>query len=299
MVLISVIMPSYNHEKFISESINSVLSQSFRDLELIIIQDSPSENILRIINSYANSDSRVILKVATERAGVSAAFNLGLSISSGEYVSFIGSDDTWLKDKLETQLDYLLKYPNTIVWSDAIIIDETGREMGYKFSDLYPAKKRSGNIFTELCFGNFISGQSMIFKKEMINNFEFDGLLPVLNDYKINLDLSFKYEFIFINRPLVKYRMHDSNLSNTSGRQWNIDSSQMISYIISRYKNYIPSEIEFYLLLRLSVSQFILHNFRNSFKSLIKACKYLNLKTLFLFIARIKFQFGHIAYSYV
>lgn len=290
MVLISVIMPSYNHEKFISEAINSVLNQSFEDLELIIVQDSPSENMLRIINSYANSDSRVILKIFNKRLGVSAAFNLGLYIASGEYVAFIGSDDIWLRDKLITQFEYLLKRPNTIVWSDALIIDETGKELGYKFSEMYPTRKRNGAIFTELCFGNFVSGQSMILGKKLLQGFEFDDSFPVLNDYKINLDLSFKYEFTFINKPLVKYRMHRTNLTNTSGKQWNIDSSQMIKYILSKYEPYLPSEIEFYLLLRLSVSQFILHNFRISIESLIKAFSFFDLKIINLFIERLKLK---------
>ena len=291
---ISVIMPSYNHQKYISEAIDSVLKQSFKDIELIIIQDGYLENMIKIIEHYARLDRRIVLKISNERIGVAKAFNLGLDTASGKYVAFIGSDDVWLENKLEVQLQYLRNYPGTIVWSDALIIDGESKELGYKFSDLYQAEKRSGYIFNELCFGNFISGQSQIFERNLLNGMRFDDTILILNDYKFNLDLSFKYKFVFINLVLVKYRMHRTNLTNLGGKTWSTDSTKMIKYILSTYENYISKEVKFYLLLRLSGSQFILKNFRSSFSNALNSLKFIGFKSLQLLVKRLKMHYNHI-----
>jgi len=280
MVLVSVIMPSYKHEKFISKAINSVLCQSFKDLELIIVQDEQNEKIIKIVNSYMESDPRVVMKIFNNRLGVCNAFNTGLDMATGKFVAFIGSDDIWLRNKLETQIEYLEKHPNSIVWSDAFVIDESDRYTGCKFSDIYPGKKKSGYIFHELVLGNYISGQSMILKKELLGNIRFDSSYPVLNDYKVNLDLSFKHEFIFINRPLVLYRMHLGNLTSTGGKLWNSDSSRILNYIIETYSDFLSPEIKFELFLRLTASQFILHNFHNSIDAFLNSCKFLRISSI-------------------
>jgi glycosyltransferase involved in cell wall biosynthesis len=287
MVLVSVIMPSYNHEKFISKAIKSVLSQSFKDLELIVVQDEQNERIIKIVYSYMDSDARVVLKIFNKRLGVCNAFNTGLDIAKGKFVAFIGSDDVWLRNKLETQIEYLEKHPNSIVWSDAFVIDESDKYIGCKFSELYPSKKKSGYIFNELVLGNYISGQSMILKKELFGNIRFDSSYPVLNDYKVNLDLSFKHKFIFINRPLVLYRMHPGNLSSTAGKLWNSDSSRILNYIIETYSGFLSPEIKFELFLRLAASQFILHSFHGSIDALFNSCKFLKIRSIVALIRNI------------
>ena len=81
MVLVSVIMPSYNHDRFISSAINSVLCQSFQDIELIIVQDGKNDNIIRIIESYLINDPRVRVKIFDKNQGVSYAFNAGIEMA--------------------------------------------------------------------------------------------------------------------------------------------------------------------------------------------------------------------------
>lgn len=103
--LVSVILPVYNAEKFVFEAIQSVLSQSHKNLELIVIDDASADSSLQILQSF--DDPRVKIFSLTKNEGVANARNIGLKKSSGEFIAFIDSDDVWLPDKLTEQLKFL------------------------------------------------------------------------------------------------------------------------------------------------------------------------------------------------
>lgn len=107
--LVSIIMPAYKAEKTISDSIESVLAQTYQNFELIVIDDCSPDNTRDIVNQFATSDNRVKLISKLNNEGVSAARNTGLDHAVGDYVAFLDSDDKWKEDKLGRQLDIFNK----------------------------------------------------------------------------------------------------------------------------------------------------------------------------------------------
>src|SRR5919199_5480676 len=108
MPLISVVIPAYNSEKTIQETIKSVLKQSFKNLELIVIDDGSKDSTFDIVSSFSDSRLRVFSYL---NAGVSASRNRGLAKAAGEFISFLDADDLWTPDKLEAQLKALEANP--------------------------------------------------------------------------------------------------------------------------------------------------------------------------------------------
>lgn len=104
--LISIIVPVYNTEQFIAETIESVIEQSYSNWELWLIDDGSTDNSAKVIKSIAEKDNRINY-VHKENGGQASARNLGIKKANGEYIAFLDSDDLWLKDKLEEQIEIL------------------------------------------------------------------------------------------------------------------------------------------------------------------------------------------------
>lgn len=105
--LVSVITPAYNSEKYISESIESVLSQTYKNWELIIVNDKSTDNTKDIIEHYVDKDSRIRLIELQENSGAAVARNTALESAKGRYIAFLDSDDRWKKNKLEKQIEFM------------------------------------------------------------------------------------------------------------------------------------------------------------------------------------------------
>ncbi|MEI6331191.1 MAG: glycosyltransferase family A protein [Pseudanabaena sp. ELA645] len=113
--LVSVIIPVYNREKFLAEAIDSVLAQTYRPIEIIVIDDGSTDKSGEIARSYAETKY-----IYQDNQGVSVARNIGVDAAQGEFLAFLDSDDMWLPNKLETQINYMLKHPE---------VNITGTEM--------------------------------------------------------------------------------------------------------------------------------------------------------------------------
>src|ERR1035437_4317043 len=152
MPLVSVVIPSYNHEKFVSQAIESVLGQDFDDLELIIVDDASTDTSRQIIQKYAVEDTRVRVILHETNNGVAKTINDGIAIAQGKFLAVTASDDVWMKDKLSKQLAVLESDEDQIVWTEAEIIDESGRPVGSTFSEFWSTAvaKQTGDIFHDL-----------------------------------------------------------------------------------------------------------------------------------------------------
>ena len=107
--LVSVIMPAYNAEKYISESIDSVLAQSYQNWELLITDDRSSDNTQRIVEDYCINDKRIKLFINKENGGAGVARNNSIKEANGRFIAFLDSDDQWLPEKLNKQITFMLK----------------------------------------------------------------------------------------------------------------------------------------------------------------------------------------------
>ena len=240
----SVLMLSYNHERFISEAIESVLNQTYTNFELIIIDDASRDQSCQIISRYANIDSRIIKVFHQNNLGIARSSNEGFSMARGEYIAFFSSDDVWEQKKLEKQIEILQDKPNLAVWSDAMIVDKAGNPTGHLFTEKYHAegKPKSGDLFSSLLGSNYICGQSMILKANLAREIQSDPGVVYLNDYKFMLELARKCDFYFINEPLVQYRIHGDNSISKNRDQWKMDAFRLSSFVLKNYSSKLSKD---------------------------------------------------------
>lgn len=249
MVLVSVLIPSYNHGIYLTETIESVLNQTSKDLELIIIDDCSTDNSKAIIKNYEKKDKRIRALYHEYNRGAVTTMNELIELAKGKYIAFLNSDDAWEKTKLKTQLKVLENNENLIVWTEGDIIDKNSKSIGKTFTQWHGAekKKKSGNIFEELLMlENFLCFSSVLFKKALLGEIRFNPNFEVMADFAFEVDLAKHYEFFYINKPLTKYRIHDKNTSlNYTGMT--IDLINHKKYFLNAYGKEIPIKTKLYL----------------------------------------------------
>ena len=260
MVLVSILMGSYNHEKYIGEAIESVLNQTFRDFEFIIIDDCSTDNSPKIIESYKAKDPRIRAYFNNQNLGISRVLNKGLEAARGEFISFLDSDDAWIPEKLEKQISLIKKHKNKIIWSEAEVIDRAGTATGQTFTEMHCAsnRRKTGNLFKELIDDNFIACQSLLFKKHIMKGILFDPNLKYLNDHRFLIDLANEREFYFIPEKLVKYRVHGLNTYFKDEKSWLKDRIILRKYILRRYGTSISNNSKGLLNLKIGIAYFSL-----------------------------------------
>ena len=242
MPTVSVIMPSYNHSRYIGESIESILSQSYGDIELIIIDDASVDRSTDIIASYAKIDKRIRFSNHPVNLGIANTVNEGLDRATGEFLSFASSDDVWCSDKLREQIKILRRDSTQVVWSEGVLIDGNGKELGRTFTDYHSGqnKMKTGNLFQHLVGGNYIASQSMIFSRVGCGVLRFQNRFKYLNDFIFNLELASKLNFYFIEEPLFKYRIHGNNTIHKNRKIWEKDLFVAETYILKKFGDIIP-----------------------------------------------------------
>ncbi len=213
MAVISVIIPVFNGQNTIKKTIESVLNQTWKDYELIIINDGSTDSTEEVISNI--SDPRI--KVFNyPNAGPSASRNRGIAIASGKYISFIDADDLWTPDKLEKQLQKLEENPQAkIAYSWTNYIDEFD-------NFLYPGSHitANGNVYEKLLLTNFIENGSnpLIDRQALIEIGGFDKSLFAAEDLDVWFKLAIKYEFVAVPSPQILYRVSTNSLSSNLAR---------------------------------------------------------------------------------
>jgi len=234
LVLVSVIMTVYNREKYISEAIESVLSQTFNDLELVIIDDFSIDRSKEIIKKFKEKDNRIKILFHDENKGIARSSNDGLKMARGKFIAMLDSDDVWEVNKLEKQLKVLEIDENLIIWTDGELINENGKSLGKTFVQSCNAsnRKKSGDIFRELLVGNIINKSSLVLKKKNLGNIKFDERFRRYDDHQIVVDLAKKYNYFFINEPLTKIRKHDNNITFSNEKILELDGIIFYKYLL-------------------------------------------------------------------
>lgn len=229
---VSIIIPTYNRAKTIIKAIDSILYQTYKDYEIIIIDDGSTDNTKETIQSYLAIAN--IYYYRQENKKTAAARNFGIKKSKGDYIAFLDSDDLWFPRKLEMQVKILSENPDVgAVGSNQMLIDENGKELGLKYSY---NKLKSGFIFKELLLRKFyISTQTLLVRKEVFNDVGlFDEKLKnALEDWELTLRIAQKYRIIMIKQPLIK-RTVRRNPESISYLEFRIKNHQ---YILKKYLN--------------------------------------------------------------
>ena len=263
---VSVLMPSYNYARFLPISINSVLSQSYSNLELIITDDCSTDESREIVEHWRKLDDRVVPVLHHVNQGLARARNSGLTVCSGEFVALCDADDVWNPGKLEAQMSCFERQPQLgVVHSDSSIIDGAGNLTGQRFSTLLHCKgqKTSGDLFEMLCERNFLCVPTVILRREAIDYAGgFEENLRSLEDWVCWAKVSRKYLFHYIPEPLVQYRIHGAGLSsNPKGMAQN--RVKAFRFLLDTFSD-IPLRLRSKMLYSLGVSHLETGDFREA-----------------------------------
>lgn len=209
MSLISVIVPVYNGNKTIQETIQSVLNQSITDFELIIINSASTDSTLDIISQFQDPRIKVF---SYPKANVAVNRNRGLKHATAEFISFIDADDLWTKDKLADHYKALQENPKaTIVYSWTDAIDENSR-----FLRACSRAKWKGDVYAKLLLDDFIgNGSNVTIRTEILREFRgFDESLTNAQDTDMWLKLAAKYDFVVVPKAQILYRILPYSMSS-------------------------------------------------------------------------------------
>ena len=213
---ISVIIPVYNTGRILQETIDSVLTQSFEDFELIIIDDGSTDPETAAILDRQN-DSRIKI-IRQENAGVAAARNHGLSLARGKYIAFLDHDDLFLPEKLAVSKELIESHPDAVTVFSEII--PTGDHLN-RMINLEHCEKI---FFDKLLIGNQIYSMSCVMvKKSVLEQYgiRFDTVCVPCDDWDFHLQCALHGGIYCTEKPLVKYSFHSSNQSSDLIKMYN------------------------------------------------------------------------------
>ena len=241
MPKVSVIIPSYNHEKYVRYAIESVLNQTFQDFEIVICDDGSTDNTVREIKKI--KDARIKLITLKSNRGVSTAINECLRHIKGKYIAHLNSDDAFLSDKLKKQVAYLDDHPHIgVVFSYAQFIDEKGNVFTsetHHHSFMNHQKNRNRYQWLHYFFYNcrWLWHPSMMLRKsahEVIG--DHDGRLAQTHDFDLGIRLSLNYDIHIIQEPLIQFRIRADNKNVSANTiQAQIRSMFEFGHVLKRF----------------------------------------------------------------
>lgn len=255
--LISIIIPLYNGERFIAQTLESVLGQTYPNLEIIVVDDCSSDNSCDIVRHYGVHDPRLrLIQSETNFGGPARPRNIGIENASGEFITFVDADDVWKPHKLQTQLDFLLTHPHIdMVYTPAEIIDEHGTPSPVRKQRLASFLSLLMSPKNAIIYGNFININTLMIRQPLSNRFIEDSRLVAIEDWMFhifNFQAEIKAESL--EEPLIYYRIHSASISNRNSDK----SYRKIFYMLAVL--FVESRISF--------GHFCLANILNSAKLL-------------------------------
>lgn len=208
-LLISVVIPAYNREKTIKYCIDSVLAQSYKNFEVIVVDDCSVDGTVDIVNSY--NDNRIKLFKLNQNSGAQHCRNVGIKNSLGSWIAFLDSDDEWLPDKLEKQIDVLAKHnydPYLVIHSDAILVDKLNDETRL-FNIAYT---NGSDVYKLMLTRPAPMFQAMLVSKLALESIGYlDEEVPSYQEWDTAIRLSKICSFFQLENPTFKYYYHEGD----------------------------------------------------------------------------------------
>jgi len=208
MPRVSVIIPTFNRSERVVRAVSSVLNQSFKDFEIIVVDDGSTDNTHEALSKYTSAIHYI---QQPDNMGVSAARNRGITSSIAPWIAFLDSDDYWLKEKLSVQMEFVDQNPHTVACQTEEIWIKNGRRVNPKKRH----KKPSGNIFAQSLKLCLVSPSSVMIKRSLFEDVGlFDETLPAAEDFDLWLRISCRHPIYLIDKGLVvKEGGHEGQLS--------------------------------------------------------------------------------------
>lgn len=205
--LVSVIVPVYNGQDYIENAIKSVLNQSYKNIEIIVVNDGSTDNTEKILDKYKDK----IIYHKQKNGGVSSALNKGISLMKGEYFSWLSHDDIYKEDKVQKQIDFLSKKDDKkiILFSNFEFINDKSQIFNKTlFHKIHKKSSLDNGVYPVI--NGCVNGCTIFIPREFLNDKTmFDENLRTSNDYDLWFRLFRKYPHEFMQDYLMKYRLHD------------------------------------------------------------------------------------------
>lgn len=205
--LVSIVVPCYNHEKYVTETIESIVNQTYKNIELIVIDDGSKDDSVKIIEQLANKYNFTFIHRPNK--GLSATLNEGIRASNGKYFCGCASDDIYMLDKVEKQVNYMEKHPEYAMCYGNIIKFDSIKEEKIK-----ALTASSGDMFDNLlCAKTVIPAVTYMIKTDVLKHLGgYDETLWV-EDLDMWLRISHQYKIAYMDDYLAYYRRHETNIS--------------------------------------------------------------------------------------
>lgn len=221
MPFVSVIIPTYNRRQFVCDAIDSVLNQTYKDYEILVVDDASADETYEFLKEKYKD--KIILIRNKENRGVSFSRNIGMKNSKGEYICFLDSDDIWKKNKLAQQIEFFKNHPDSVVNQTEEIWLKDGKFKNQKKKHAKP----NGECFTKILSICLVCASAVIIKREIFNEVGlFDESLEVCEDFELWLRIGAKYPIHLLPEALtIKRSGHSDQLS---AKFWGMDRFRVI-----------------------------------------------------------------------
>ena len=237
--LVSIIMPSYNTGKFIKETINSVINQTYNNWELIIVDDCSTDNTDDVVKTI--KDNRIKYIKNKENSGAAISRNVALREAKGRWIAFLDSDDLWKKDKLERQIKFMEKNNYYFSYTNYVEIDENSNSNGKKITG---PKKITRIGMSNYCWPGCLT---VMYDSKKIGLIQIEDIKKN-NDYAMWLKVCKKADCYLLNEDLAMYRKRTGSISNHSYKtliKWHyklykeVEKQNIICSIVNTCRNII------------------------------------------------------------
>ena len=232
---VSINLCCYNSEKYLHETLDSIVNQSYKDWELVIINDGSSDSTESIVYEYINRGYPVVYHYQ-ENNGLGYSRNEALRHSQGEFIAFIDHDDLWMTDKLEKQIPLFYKDTKVgIVACNAILFNNEN------FKALFCKKNpKTGYVFRELLKNNFICLPSAVIRRSVLDSLDewFDARFNHVLDSDLFTRIAYKWHFAYIEEPLAKNRIHKESSSYLRPDLSPKETEMMVSKFMGLYPDF-------------------------------------------------------------
>lgn len=234
--LVSVIIPTYNHEKFIEESIESALDQSYKDLEVIVIDAGSTDSTVKIIDKKYLKFIKIF---KLKNSDPSSTINYGIKKSSGEFIALSSGDDVNYKNRIQSQLEFLQKNKSEIVFSSQNQINEKGKKVRQTIFHQKFIENINDNFSYLFNWGNYLCAPTAFIDRKVFNKIGlFNPLFLQLQDYEFWMRALLKdIKINYINSELISYRVHKDNLSKIHNNEKVLNEIPLVLFEILKTKS--------------------------------------------------------------
>lgn len=207
--LVSVIMPVYNAEKYVAAAVESILNQTYKNFEFIIVDDASTDSTFEILKDFKNKDKRIILSRNNTNLGVTKSLNLAVAKASGKYIIRMDADDWSYPNRFELQVELMEKNPQVVVSGSYVEVCDSNLKTKYtrKYHSMDTDIRK--HIFRYSPFAH----PATIWKTDVLKNERYNETLTTCQDYELYFRVGKIGKFMNLDKSLLKLRMHDHSVS--------------------------------------------------------------------------------------